>query len=128
MYKEEVVLHKKKKIALIFRGFPDKQNSYFLTPIESFLQLGFHKSTAAKSNEPHFHKAIKTLNRLPVYEILIILKGSLKITFYSKDKKMISKHILKKNDGVLIMEVIHSVTFSKQTRILEIKQGPYTPQ
>ncbi len=127
MYKEEYIFAGSKKVAIIFRGFP-KNTPYFPTPNSSFLQIGFHKSGVKKSNLPHRHERVWSKSKTPVYEILIIKRGKLKITFYDKRGGIIEEKTLKRDDSVLIMEVTHSVTFYKNTEIMEIKQGPYQPK
>ena len=59
------------------------------------------------------------------YEIIFILKGNCKFTFFDKNDIKISTHIVKKNYAIITKRGGHSYKFYKGCKFVEIKQGPY---
>ncbi|MBU1998810.1 MAG: hypothetical protein KKE64_04860, partial [Candidatus Omnitrophica bacterium] len=74
-----------------------------------------------------YHGAVEGENPFgsrPRQEFLFVLKGKIKVSFYTIDNEFVAADNLKAGDGVLFTEG-HRVDFLEDTVILEIKQGPY---
>ena len=59
-------------------------------------------------------------------EVILILKGILRVDFYTSIKKYLFSKILKKNDIIMLVHGGHGFKVLKDIEMLEIKQGPYS--
>ena len=98
----EKIIHKKKLLALIVRGkYRNKAGITFFTPNESTQQFGYMKHKKKYVIKPHLHK--KRLTKIfHTTEVILLLKGILRVDFYNKFKKYLFSNILKKNPVGLI--------------------------
>ena len=93
----EKIVYKKKLLALIVKGnYRDKKGITFFTPNESTQQFGYMKHRKKHIIKPHLHK--KRLTKiLYTTEVILLLKGLLRVDFYNSSKKYLFSKILKKN-------------------------------
>ena len=122
----EKVVHKKKLQALIVRGkYRNRNGVTFFTPNESTQQFGYMKHKKKYVIRPHLHK--KRLTKiLNTTEVILILKGILRVDFYTQYEKYLSSKILKENDIIMLVHGGHGFKVLKDVEMLEIKQGPYS--
>jgi len=122
----EKIFHKKKLLALIVRGkYRNKKGITFFTPNDSTQQFGYMKHKKKHIIKPHMHK--KRMTRiLYTSEVILILKGILRVDFYTSIKKYLFSKILKKNDIIMLVHGGHGFKVLKDIEMLEIKQGPYS--
>tara|TARA_Y100000590_G_C15661370_1_gene992776 strand:- start:817 stop:1251 length:435 start_codon:yes stop_codon:yes gene_type:complete len=122
----EKIVHKKKLQALIVRGsYRNKKGITFFTPNESTQQFGYMKHKKEYLVKPHLHK--KRLTKiLTTTEVILILKGVLRVDFYTQYEKYLFSKILKKNDIIMLVHGGHGFKVLKDVEMLEIKQGPYS--
>ena len=74
--------------------------------------------------QPHLHK--KRLTKILVTtEIIIILKGLIRIDFYSLKKKYLFSKKLKEGQIIFLMHGGHGFKVLKDTQMIEVKQGPF---
>ena len=92
----EKIIHKKKLLALIVRGkYRNKAGITFFTPNESTQQFGYMKHKKKYVIKPHLHK--KRLTKIShTTEVILLLKGILRVDFYNQFKKYLFSKILKK--------------------------------
>tara|TARA_Y100000590_G_scaffold430293_1_gene543761 strand:- start:843 stop:1277 length:435 start_codon:yes stop_codon:yes gene_type:complete len=121
----EKIIHKKKLLALIVRGkYRNKKGITFFTPNESTQQFGYMKHEKKHIIKPHLHK--KRLTKiLYTTEVILILKGVLRVDFYNQLKKYLFSKILKEKDIIMLVSGGHGFKVLKNIEMLEIKQGPY---
>ena len=121
----EKIIHKKKLLALIVRGkYRNKKGITFFTPKESTQQFGYMKHEKKHIIKPHLHK--KRLTKiLYTTEVILILKGVLRVDFYNQLKKYLFSKILKEKDIIMLVSGGHGFKVLKNIEMLEIKQGPY---
>ena len=75
--------------------------------------------------KPHYHK--KRLTKILITtEIILILKGLLRVDFYNDKQKYIFSKLLKKNQIILLMHGGHGFEVIKDVEMLEFKQGPFS--
>ena len=121
----EKIIHKKKLLALIVRGkYRNKKGISFFTPSESIQQFGYMKHKKAYIINPHLHKRRLT----KIYyttEVILLLKGIIRVDFYSQFKKYLFSKILKEKDIIMLVHGGHGFKILKDVEMLEIKQGPY---
>ena len=75
--------------------------------------------------QPHKHnkRLTKILNST---EVILILKGVLRVDFYTSKKKYLFSKILKRNDIIMLVHGGHGFKVLKNVEMLEVKQGPYS--
>ena len=61
-------------------------------------------------------------------EVILILKGVLRVDFYNNNKKYLFSKILKEKDIIMLVHGAHGFKTIKNVEMLEIKQGPFISQ
>jgi hypothetical protein len=125
MNKPDSVSYNNRPVAIIFRGDIDVDGIQFFTEPENAFQVGFHHRQKGVVLAPHVHKIEHPIVIDEIQEILFILSGSILLTLYTHDGKEIGKRILKANDSVLLLREGHQIEYLEETRMFEVKQGPY---
>ena len=121
----EKIIYKKKLMALIVRGnYRKRKGITFFTSNDSTQQFGYMKHKKKHIIKPHLHKKRMT----KIYyttEVILILKGMLRVDFYSQTKKYLFSKVLKEKDIIMLVSGGHGFKAIKDLEMLEIKQGPY---
>ena len=121
----EKVNHKKKLLALIVRGkYRSKKGITFFTPKESTQQFGYMKHKKKYIIKPHLHKK-RVTKILYTTEVILLLKGMLRVDFYNLRQKYLFSKIIKKKDIIMLVHGGHGFKVLKDVEMIEIKQGPY---
>jgi len=122
----EKITYKKKLLALIVRGkYRRKKGITFFTPNESTQQFGYMKHKKKHIIKPHLHK--KRVTKISyTTEVILILRGKLRVDFYTPDKKYLFSKVLKGNDIIMLVHGGHGFKILNDIEMLEIKQGPYS--
>ena len=76
--------------------------------------------------KPHLHKK-RVTKILYTTEVILLLKGMLRVDFYNTLKKYLFSKILKKKDIITLVHGGHGFKVLRDVEMLEIKQGPYNP-
>ena len=121
----ENIKYNKKLLALIVRGkYRNRRGITFFTGKDSTQQFGYMKHKNKYVIKPHLHK--KRLTKiLCTTEVILILKGILRVDFYNVGKKYLFSKLLKKNDIIMLVHGGHGFKVLKNVEMIEIKQGPY---
>ena len=123
----EKIIYKKKLQALIVRGkYRKKKGITFFTPNESVQQFGYMKHKKTYVIKPHLHKKRKSTRISHTSEVLLIMKGVIRVDFYSSSKKYLSSKVLRENDIIMLVHGAHGFKVLKDVEMLEVKQGPYS--
>ena len=110
-------------LAVIVRNSFNKPGFNFVSPIEFPLQLGVSVRKEGEYVKPHKHIPFKELRNIPAQELLYIESGKAEINlFHNKDKY---KTILLEKGDMVLLNCGHEVKFLKDTKMIELKQGPY---
>ncbi len=119
------ITYKSKILAIIIKGnYLNKKGINFFTNPKLNQQVAFMNHPKNHLIQPHTHK--ESLRKIKgTTEVLIILKGELKINFYNKKKYIFSK-IAKKNDIIILLSGGHGFEVRKNCKMIEVKQGPYS--
>ena len=125
----EKIYNKKKLYALIVRNkYRKKKGINFFTDNKAFQQVGFIKQKKDYIIPPHKHNKRKknAITKIDcTTEVLIILKGMLRVDFYDyKEKYLLSKKLYA-NDLIILSSGGHGFKVLKDVEIIEVKQGPY---
>ena len=122
----EKIINNKKLLALIVRGkYRNKKGITFFTPNNSTQQFGYMKHKKKHIIKPHLHK--KRITKISyTTEVILILKGVLRVDFYNYNKNYLFSKILKQKDIIMLVHGGHGFKVLKEVEMLEIKQGPYS--
>jgi len=121
----EKILHKKKLYALIVKNkYRNKKGINFFSTPNLPQQFGYIYHKKNHIILPHQHKKRRT-KILYTTELIILLKGVLRVDFYnSKNKYLFSKKI-KKGELIFLMHGGHGFKVLKNVQMIEVKQGPF---
>ena len=122
----EQIKYKKKLFAIIVRGkYRNKKGITFFTPDHTTQQFGYMKHKKGYAIKPHKHN--KRITRiLSTTEVILILKGMIRVDFFSQKEKYLFCKILKEKDIILLVHGGHGFKIIKDAEMLEVKQGPYS--
>ena len=125
----EKIKYKKKLFALIVRNKYRKKNGInFFTDKKASQQVGFMKHKQNHIILPHKHNKRKKSSVAKIdttTEVLIILKGILRVDFYSYNEKYLFSKKLYANDLIMLSSGGHGFKILKDVEMIEVKQGPY---
>ena len=122
----ENIIHKKKLYALIVRKkFRKKKGVNFFTSKEATQQFGYMKHKKNHLIMPHQHN--KRLTRiLTTTEVIVLLKGILRVDFYSEKKKYLFSKKIYDGDLIMLTNGGHGFKVLTDVEMIEVKQGPYS--
>jgi hypothetical protein len=122
----EKVLYKNKLFALIVRRqFRKKSGINFFTSKEATQQFGFMKHKKNHIVKPHKHN--KRLTKiLRTTEVILLLKGTLRVDFYNDKNKYLFSKIINEGDVIMLVHGGHGFKILKNAEMIEVKQGPYS--
>lgn len=121
----EKVTDGEKLIAVIFRKNIKVDGVKFLTEEFNVFQVGIHSRKKGTNLPPHLHKIEKPLIIKSIQEILYIVSGKVKVSLYGAKGKKIKSKTLISGDSILLVSGGHGVEFLENSRVFEVKQGPY---
>jgi len=120
----EKIVHGDKNYAIIIRNNFETENIEFVTPPDNPLQIGVMKHISGSKVTPHIHKKVsRTINE--IQEVLFIQSGKVAAIFYDESNKEFGRVILSTGDTILLIAGGHGFEFLDDTKMIEVKQGPY---
>jgi len=122
--KTEKIEHGGKTFAVIIRDGANLETTTFLTPQDYPLQVGFLVHKKGEEVKAHRHNKIsRTVNFTE--EVLIVQKGKMEIDFYDNDGEKIKSSTAKEGDIIILLDGGHGWKHDEDSKIVEVKQGPY---
>ena len=122
----EQVKNKKKLYALIVRSkYRKKKGVNFFTNKNATQQFGYMNHKKEHLILPHRHNKRQSKILLTT-EVIIILKGMLRVDFYDNKEKYLFSKKLYSNDIIMLSSGGHGFKVLKDTQMIEVKQGPYS--
>ena len=121
----ETIEYNNERLAYIIRKNIKVDGKEFFGSSDDFLQIGYMNLKKGEILKPHIHKPqnkIITENQ----EVLYIISGKMKVTFYNNSPQKICESILTDGDLIVLLTGGHGFKFLEGTRMIEVKQGPYT--
>jgi len=92
---------------------------------ESFpLQLGINRYARGSKIRPHVHNRIKRIIDLS-QEMVYVERGKAEVYFYDEQGKEVDREILRSGDLVFFASGGHGFDILAETKIIEVKQGPF---
>ena len=110
--------------ALVLRSEYDEPGPNFFTPPEFSQQLGMLVHKKGKIVERHKHKRVKR-EIFQTQEVLVLLRGKIQVDLYDDGSKLLKSIILHPGDSILLAQGGHRVEVLEDSKLIEIKQGPY---
>jgi hypothetical protein len=123
--KPDIIRYKNYPVAIIIRRDIDVEGIKFFTEPENAFQVGLHHRPKGLVLPAHIHKIEHPVTINGIQEVLMVLSGSIRLTLYSRDGKKLGKRILRPMDSVLLISEGHQIEYLEETRMFEVKQGPY---
>lgn len=112
-------------IAIIVRNASAVDGINFFSPPEFSQQLGLISRKKDYTIKRHAHKLVAR-QVLVTQEVLHMLSGRIEITLYDKNRNLVKTVELKQGDTILLASGGHGIRFLEDSKILEVKQGPYS--
>ena len=111
-------------IAIVVRRDFEKEGVNFISKDDFPLQLGVSGYRKGATIKAHFHieKEIK-INK--IQEVVHIESGRTRVNLYDLDGKKFKSVELSDDDTILFVDGGHGFEMLEDTRIIEVKQGPY---
>ena len=121
----EKIIHKNKLFALIVSGnYRNKKGITFFTPNNTTQQFGYMKHKKGHIIKPHKHLK-RTTKIFTTTEVILLLKGILRVDFYNQKKKYLFSKILKKKSIILLVHGGHGFKVINDVEMIEVKQGHF---
>lgn len=101
------------------------QGTQFFSNEEDPIQFAVHQPENKKVFTPHYHLRSKRIIER-TQEVLVVVSGKLKATFYTSDKEFVEEKIIEGGNAIIILSGAHGFeVLSEDCKFLEIKNGPY---
>lgn len=111
-------------LALVLRANFQVAGLDFLTPDESNLQLGVMSRPKSEYIHAHVHEHLER-QITGTQEVLYLQTGKVRIDLFTRDHEYVSSIELNPGDFVLLSEGGHGIEVLEESRLVEIKQGPF---
>ena len=107
---------------IIYNNYESDETSFMTDsklPLQ-FAHMSFKKNENIQAHEHNiFKREVSNIN-----EVLIVKSGSIRVNFFNKKVK-VHDEIINKGDIIFLQDGGHSFDFLEDSRIFEIKNGPY---
>jgi len=111
-------------IAMVIRNKTNKFSKTFYSEQEDELQVGKFKLKKNEEIIRHFHPENKrSINNTT--EVLIVLKGKLKVNLFDNLKKFLQEIEIYEEDILVLFSGGHQILVLEDCEFIEVKQGPY---
>ena len=120
----EKIEWKGKVLATVLRKGYDEEGVNFITSPDDPLQLGVLKHRGGTRIKAHSHKDSPRVIR-QIQEVLFIQYGKVEVEFYDDKENRITGRTLSSGDTILLSSGGHGFNVLEDSKIIEIKQGPY---
>lgn len=118
----EKIIHGNNLIAIRIKKI--KNGIVPLTDPNEPLQIVTHKRSSGEYTKAHIH-APKTRTTEKLQECLVVMRGKIKIDFYTPDKKYFKSIYLSSGEAIIFIDGGHGVHILKDSEFIEIKNGPF---
>ena len=110
--------------AIIARASLARSGFNFVSRPEDSLQLGVNHYPAGGQVKPHVHLPLER-QLINTLEVLHIDSGAAALVLYDDEKRPFYETQLVAGDTVILIRGGHGLQIQQETRIIEVKQGPY---
>lgn len=111
--------------ALVVRGNDREPGLHFITPDESFQQVGIWVYDKGKRLGPHRHIP-QNRNVSRTHEVVYVQKGKMRASIYDEENCLLKDIILNEDDLLIAIAGGHGYEIlENDTQVIEVKNGPY---
>ncbi len=121
----EEIRHREKLIAIILRADYDAETIQFFSPDSFSQQLGYLPHKKDRIIPAHFHLEVER-EITKTQEVLFIRKGKVQVNFYTDQKEYLESRTIETGDTLFLCSGGHGFKMLEETRMIEVKQGPYS--
>lgn len=122
----EYVNFDNKLYAVIIRSSFNEKGVHFISEPTEPLQLGVQVHPEGHKILPHIHKN-NVRNIIITQEIIHIEYGEIEAEFYLNEIIVGKRHLFE-GDTIILIQGGHGFNVLKNTKLIEVKQGPYLSQ
>ena len=105
-------------------NYRQKKGINFFSSNDLPQQFGYIYQKKNHVIQPHKH-CKRSTKVFITSEVLIILKGTLRVDFYDMKQKYLLSKILKKDQIIFLFHGAHGFKVIKDVQMIEVKQGPF---
>ena len=98
----------------------------FITSQEQFMQFAIMNRPGGEEIRAHSHLS-RQRSVTNTQEVLIILRGRLRVDFYDEQSNYLVSDVLGKGDAVALFAGGHGFQVLEESQFFEVKQGPFIP-
>jgi len=113
---------------IIFASIFDTENLneglQFITDDESFIQVGTWNYKKGNVLDAHFHNKFERKS-FRTQEVVFVLEGKITCNLFTEGGEFIETIEISKHQLIIQFEGIHEYEIDEDSKILEIKNGPY---
>ena len=110
---------------IVRSSYKKKKGVNFFTDKSATQQFGYMNHKKNHIILPHRHN--KRLSKIDITtEVIIIMEGILRVDFYNDKEKYLFSKKLYANDLIMLSNGGHGFKVLKDTKMIEVKQGPYS--
>jgi oxalate decarboxylase/phosphoglucose isomerase-like protein (cupin superfamily) len=121
----EKISHQGIDYAIVLRADAGSEDKYnFLTDPQGPLQLGVNFYTRGETISNHYHHE-RDMPRVQVQEFILVSAGQLVLKLFDDQQRQFTSVTMESGDAVLLLRGGHGFDILDDTKIVEIKQGPY---
>lgn len=120
----EKIIHNNTVLGIIIRAEYENKGIEFFTNDDDSQQLGYMTRPVGYQIAPHTHRLVPRKVHL-TQEVLLIKSGKVRVDFYNSDQQYIKSTIVVTGDVILLAEGGHGFKMLEESKIVEVKQGPY---
>lgn len=123
--KVEKIIDNNQILAIIIRTADWEKGLNFISAEEDFQQVGIWGYDKGHKLAPHVHlNAPRMIHR--TQEVIFVKNGRLRADIYNKEREYLTSVELRKGDTAILLRGGHGYEILEDdTRVLEIKNGPY---
>ena len=114
-------------LAFIVNANKNEQAKNFYTENNLDMQVASFNLKKGENIDRHYHykqnRKIQTTS-----EVIYVQEGNLEIEIYDNEKNFVDEVEVNTNELILLFNGGHSMNVLKDTKFLEIKQGPYVEE
>lgn len=111
-------------LGMILRREYVPEKTRFLTPDDYKQQVGLIVYAGGGRVLPHSHKPVPR-SIVGTSEVILVRRGAADVDFFDDSRRLVARRAVREGDLLLLVAGGHSFSFTKDTILIEIKQGPY---
>ncbi len=112
-------------LAQIIRFKEIKKDKNFVTSNDDELQLGSFNLSKGTEIKRHIHPNQKREINITT-EVIVVISGEIQVDLYDNDYDFVKSVNVFEGDAISLVGGGHGLTVKKNTKFIEVKQGPYT--